>query len=176
MRLACQVRVLGDLRVVVPEETRLADQKILTEGVERPVPLAPNVHKAAVHLPPPSIDDQRADAERLLDGLAEKGFGGLEIDVRAARELPERLRALDFHPAVVIIGRDVVHLDRPTTNEACYGIAFDVGTTPNCEPFCRYGCRWRRVWHPGFPCRVRRQYRQAAMEVQYHPWAGRGRS
>jgi uncharacterized 2Fe-2S/4Fe-4S cluster protein (DUF4445 family) len=129
MRLACQVRVRSDMRVVVPEETRLTDQKILTDGAERPVPLAPNVHKVAVHLPPPSIDDQRADTERLLDGLAEKGVTGAEIDVRTARELPERLRALDFHPAVVVVGRQVVYLDRPTTGDACYGIAFDVGTT-----------------------------------------------
>ncbi len=95
-----------------PRRPRLGDQKILTEGAERPVALAPNVRKVAVHLPPPSVADQRADAERLLDGLAEKGLADLAIDVRAARELPERLRALDFHPAVVVIGREVVHLDR----------------------------------------------------------------
>ena len=129
LRLACQVRVRSDLRVVIPQETRLTDQKILTEGAERPVALAPNVRKVAVHLPPPSIADQRADTERLLDGLAEKGLPDLEVDVRAARELPERLRALDFHPAVVVLGSKVIHVDRPTTTDACYGIAFDIGTT-----------------------------------------------
>jgi uncharacterized 2Fe-2S/4Fe-4S cluster protein (DUF4445 family) len=129
LRLACQVRVRDDLRVVIPEETRLADQKILTDGPARPVPLVPNVRKVAVHLPPPSLEDPRADAERLLDGLAEKGLPDLELDLRAARELPERLRSLDFHPAAVVIGRTVVHVDRPTTHDACYGIAFDIGTT-----------------------------------------------
>jgi len=129
MRLACQVRVTRDLRVVIPEETRVGDQQILTEGVMFNVPLRPNVRKTAVHLPEPSVADQRADADRLLDALAEKGLADLTIDVKAVRDLPKRLRGLDFHPAVVVIGNEVVHLDRPTTADACYGIAFDVGTT-----------------------------------------------
>ncbi|MCX5654554.1 MAG: ASKHA domain-containing protein [Planctomycetota bacterium] len=129
VRLACQTRVEQDMRVVIPEETRLGDQKILTDGAGRAVPLAPNVRKVAVHLPPPSVEDQRSDADRLLDGLADGGLSGLAIDIKVTRELPERLRELEFHPAVVVIGRDVVCLDKPATAEACYGIAFDVGTT-----------------------------------------------
>ena len=129
MRLACQVRVTRDMRVVVPEETRLGDQQILTDGVLFDVPVNPNVRKTAVHLPEPSVADQRSDADRLLDALAEKGLADLTIGVNVTRDLPKRLRTLDFHPAVVVIGNEVVHLDRPTTAEACYGIAFDVGTT-----------------------------------------------
>jgi len=129
MRLACQVRVERELRVVIPEETRLGDQKILTEGIERKVALAPNVRKVAVHLPPPSVSDQRADGERLLDALAEKGLTDLTIDVKTARDLPARLRSLEFHPAVVVIGDEAVHLDPPGAADACYGMAFDIGTT-----------------------------------------------
>jgi len=129
VRLACQVRVRGDMRVIIPEETRLGDQKILTEGAELPVPLAPNVRKLAVHVPPPSVEDQRADAERLLDALAERGLADAAIDVAAIRDLPARLRSFDFHPSVVVIGGDVVHLDRATAADACYGMAFDIGTT-----------------------------------------------
>ena len=129
MRLACQVRVTSSLRVLVPEETRVGDQQILTDGAMFDVPLKPNVRKTAVHLPEPSVADQRSDADRLLDALAEKGLADLTIDVKAIRDLPKRLRTLDFHPAVVVIGDEVVHLDRPTTTDACYGMAFDVGTT-----------------------------------------------
>ena len=71
LRLACQVRVTRDLRVVIPEETRLGDQKILTDGVGRPVALEPNARKVSVRLEPPTLADQRADADRLLDALAE---------------------------------------------------------------------------------------------------------
>ena len=129
LRLACQTRVERDLRVVIPEETRLGDQKILTDGVGRSVPLAPNVRKVAVHLPPPTVQDQRSDADRLLDGLADEGLSGLAVDIKVVRELPERLRELEFGVAAVVIGHDVVWLDKPSTVEACYGVAFDVGTT-----------------------------------------------
>ena len=129
VRLACQTRVHKDLRVVIPEESRLGDQKILTEGVDVAVALAPNVRKMTVPLPAPSVSDQRSDADRLLDGLAEKGLPDLRMDVKVIRELPERLRALDFRPAVVAIGRDIVSLERPGTSDACYGMAFDIGTT-----------------------------------------------
>jgi len=129
LRLACQVRVTKDLRVVIPEETRLGDQRILTTGVERAVPLAPNAHKVTVRLPPPSVGDQRSDADRLLDALEERGFAHLQIERGALRDLPHRLRRLNFHPAVVILGDRVIHLERPTTSDACYGLAVDIGTT-----------------------------------------------
>jgi len=129
VRLACQTRVHKDLRVVIPEESRLGDQMILTEGVEGAVALEPNVRKTTIPLPAPSVSDQRADADRLLDGLAEQGLADLRIDVKVIRELPERLRALDFRPAVVVIGRDVISVERPGTSDACHGIAFDIGTT-----------------------------------------------
>ena len=129
VRLACQTRVHKDLRVVIPEESRLGDQKILTEGVDAAVALAPNVRKVTVPLPPPSVFDQRSDADRLLDGLAEMGLPDLRMDVKVIRELPERLRALDFRLAVVAIGRDIVSLERPGASDACYGMAFDIGTT-----------------------------------------------
>ena len=129
LRLACQVRVRRDLCVVIPEEARRRDQVILTEGVAFDVPLRPNVRKVAVRVPEPSVTDQRADADRLLDALAEAGLDGLTVGPAMLRELPRRLRTLDFHPAAVVVGREVVHLDRPTAVDACYGLALDVGTT-----------------------------------------------
>jgi len=129
LRLACQVRVGRDMRIVIPDETRRRDQKILTEGAAFDVPLNPNVRKRAVRVPEPSVTDQRADADRLLDALTEAGLDGLTVPAPMLRELPRRLRSLDFRPAVAVVGSEVVHLDRPTAADACYGLALDVGTT-----------------------------------------------
>ena len=129
MRLACQQRVRRDLRIIIPEETRLADQKILTEGTERPVPLDPNCRKVVVRLAEPSVADQRADADRLLDALAEQGLPDLRLGLGLVRDLPVRLRRLAFHPAAVVIGDEVVELVRPAATGACYGFAVDIGTT-----------------------------------------------
>jgi len=130
LRLACQQHVRRNLRVVIPEETRLLDERILTGGIERQVPLDPNCRKVVLRLPEPSVADQRADAERLLDELGSKfQVPSSKVDLKVLRDLPERLRSLDFNPAVVVIGDEVAHLERPTTSNACYGFAVDIGTT-----------------------------------------------
>jgi uncharacterized 2Fe-2S/4Fe-4S cluster protein (DUF4445 family) len=129
LRLACQQHVNRDLRVVIPEEARLKDQRILTEGAERPIPLDPNCRKVPVRCPEPSVADQRADAERLLDALAEQGLPDLGLGLPLVRDLPVRLRRLGFHAAAVVIGDEVVDLERPGTTSACYGFAVDIGTT-----------------------------------------------
>ncbi len=129
LRLACQVRVRGALRVVVPEETRLADQAILTDGAAADVPLAPAARKVTVRLPEPSVADQRADADRLLDALAEAGETDLRLGLKLLRHLPDRLRSLEWHATCALVGDEVIDVERPTTREACYGLAVDVGTT-----------------------------------------------
>jgi len=129
LRLACQVQVERDMRVVIPDAARHRDQQILTESAAADVPLIPNVHKRAVHVPEPSVTDQRADADRLLDALADAGLDGLTVPAAVLREVPAKLRRLDFHPAAVVLGDEVVDLDRPATADACYGLAIDVGTT-----------------------------------------------
>ncbi len=129
LRLACQVRVRGDLRVVIPPETRLHDQKVLTEGAERSVVLDPAARKVTVRLPEPGIADPRSDETRLLDALAEAGETDLRVDLKVLRELPTLARRADWQLAVVIVGDSVVHVARPARAAACYGLAVDVGTT-----------------------------------------------
>ncbi len=129
MRLACQQRITRSLRVVIPEASRLVDQQILVEGIGREVPLDPNGRKVVLRLPEPSVSDQRADEQRLLDALAEEGLADLTVHPKLLRELPRRLRASDFRVAALVLGDDVIHVERPTHDAACYGFAVDVGTT-----------------------------------------------
>ena len=68
-RLACSVHVTQELCVHVPIATRFFEHKILTDGRGRTVALHPTVTKRHVTLPPPALNDQRADADRLLDAL-----------------------------------------------------------------------------------------------------------
>jgi len=136
VRLACQVRVTGDLRVALLRSAPPAADgeahrplSVLTEGLEAQVPLRPNARKVTVRVPEPSVTDQRGDAERLLGALAEAGIEDLVVPPAVLREVPRRLRRAGFRPAVAVVGREVVGLERPTAAEACYGVAFDVGTT-----------------------------------------------
>ncbi|CVK34371.1 2Fe-2S iron-sulfur cluster-binding protein [Methanoculleus bourgensis] len=56
--LACRATIVGDVRVEVPAESLIQEQKILVEipGMKE-VPLKPAVWKYEVHLTPPSLDD-----------------------------------------------------------------------------------------------------------------------
>ncbi|MDK1031860.1 MAG: ASKHA domain-containing protein, partial [Planctomycetia bacterium] len=128
LRLACQVRVVSDMRVLIPAETRLHDEQILVTGIEHRVEVAPAVHKVHLQLTEPSITDQRADSERLLQSVAVEQPGSVP-DVRLVRELPERMRKFQYNLTATIVGNRIVQVERGDTSEALYGIAFDIGTT-----------------------------------------------
>ncbi len=68
--LACRATIVGDVRVEVPAESLIQEQKILVEipGMKE-VPLKPAVWKYEVHLTPPSLDDTTPDLARLLEGI-----------------------------------------------------------------------------------------------------------
>ena len=72
LRLACQARVLGDVRVDVPPDSITALQRVQVEGHERPIELDPAVRAFDVTLEPASLSDLRADATRLEDALGQQ--------------------------------------------------------------------------------------------------------
>src|SRR5690606_36678541 len=64
VRLACQARVVGDVRVL--EFQSLTGAQILTGGGEVPVPAfqgTPLLERPEVKIDPPTVQDQRPDAE-----------------------------------------------------------------------------------------------------------------
>ncbi|MDP6380928.1 MAG: ASKHA domain-containing protein, partial [Phycisphaerae bacterium] len=128
LRLACQVRISSDMRIVIPDETRLHDQQILEAGMERDVPLSPQVCKFHVHLSEPTITDQRADGERLAEAVALERPGA-EVDLPLARELPEKMRKFRYDLTATVVGNRIVRVERGDTSKALYGMAFDIGTT-----------------------------------------------
>ena len=128
VRLACQTPVTGDMTVVIPRETLLFDQQILEKGIEVRVTLDPAVRRVHVNLAEPDVDDQRADADRVLDAVSEQGVEA-RISMAASRELPGRLRKMGFKGTAVVVGDQLVHFERGDTSAANYGVAADVGTT-----------------------------------------------
>lgn len=125
VRLACSLRVTGEMTVRVPKAIRYADHRILTNGVGREVPLHPTVEKHYVELPEPSLEDQRADADRLLDALKER----VEPEIEVLRDLPATLRRGQYKVTAVTAEGRLVAVEPGDTVKANYGVAFDVGTT-----------------------------------------------
>ena len=127
-RLACQARAAADVQVVVPEEFVADKGQVLESGTRAHVPLAPNVVKRQLQLPPPSLDDQAADVRRVERALGLPD-GALTIDLHLAAQLPAALRRHQFRITATVIGDALVEVAGPDAGPACCGAALDIGTT-----------------------------------------------
>jgi len=123
VRLACQARALGDLRVLVPPESLTVSQRIQVEGRQTPVALDPPVVARDLSLAPASLTDLRADGLRLRESLGQD----VELPLSLLRALPDRLRADGWQVRVALRGSEVVALLPSGT--PLLGLAVDLGTT-----------------------------------------------
>ncbi len=132
-RLACQTRVnLQDLRVMVPSEFRFFNLKTMVSGIIRDVQLRTSLHKYYLELPPPTIEDQRPDWERLKSALSSlSGLPKEEIttNIYLLRNLPEKLRKSNFRITAVLEGKRLISVEPGDTSRSCFGVACDLGTT-----------------------------------------------
>jgi uncharacterized 2Fe-2S/4Fe-4S cluster protein (DUF4445 family) len=123
-RLACRAPALEDLVVHVPPlQTR---PKAALVGVGRHVILRPSVQKRHLVLDEPSLEDQRSDVQRVLDGIED-----LEprVELPVVRELGTILREAHFDVTAVVCDDVLVAVEPGDTTSRRYAIAFDLGTT-----------------------------------------------
>ena len=136
-RLSCCGKVEGDLLVFVPEESRAGKQIVSKEARRIPITVNPAVKKYCVELAPPQKTDASSDFERLSAEM-DKLFGlrDLKIDIHALRELPDTIRKGNWKVTVSVwCGKEIIRVTAGT-NDSCYGIAFDVGTTTVAAYLC----------------------------------------
>jgi len=128
-RLACQARVLDNLVVIVPLETRLIKAKVVEHGYEHPFPLKPLVKKIFISVPNASLSDLRSDLERVLDTLRRKGIAVKSVDYNALTKLPKELRKLNWDITVTLWNDEIISFESGDTRNNSYGIAIDIGTS-----------------------------------------------
>ena len=127
-RLACRAIPLGNCKVRVPPESLTAPQRTQIEGEQVPVAPDPPVKAYLLTLDAPSLDDLRADAERLLEALARKhGIVAASVDLAALRDLSPRLRSGDWQVRVAVRDGEIVAVLPP--GPRLLGLAVDLGTT-----------------------------------------------
>jgi uncharacterized 2Fe-2S/4Fe-4S cluster protein (DUF4445 family) len=127
-RLACQTRVLGDVRVDVPPDSITALQRVQVEGRERPIELDPVVRAFDVTLEPASLSDLRADATRLRDALGQQyDIPVKRFDHGVLRQTPHLLRESGWRARVAAKGDGVIAV--LPIEAPLLGLAVDIGTT-----------------------------------------------
>jgi uncharacterized 2Fe-2S/4Fe-4S cluster protein (DUF4445 family) len=128
VRLACRSAIESDAVVSIPETTMRRDSKFLLHGIMREVALRPSVRKIVLDVPRATLDDQRADADRVLAALAALGVRATpERDALAA--IPAALRAGSFRVTAVLHDDAILTVEPGDTSATLYAAAFDIGTT-----------------------------------------------
>jgi len=130
-RLSCQTRILKNVVVMVPPESRVETRKIELYGIERSVEINPLIRKVHVELEKPTLSDVKPDLERLLEAVEERlGIrGALEFDFDILKGLPEILRSSNWDVTAVLWNNRLINVEsRDTTNEM-FGVAVDIGTS-----------------------------------------------
>ena len=130
IRLACQLAVTEDCTVTIPEE-RLSG-KAWKQGL-RDADIATAVgsgtmRRVKIPLPEPSLEDQRADWERLAAGLAGNGITAALPDAPSLERISRILRASGWVAEALCEEDTFLWLDSGADGRS-YGFAVDLGTT-----------------------------------------------
>lgn len=141
VRLSCQARVLGDVLVHVPEESRGNKQIVRKSATEREIEIKPSIRKYYVEMAPPTLEKPFADWERLSKGLetamalvrrGEENLpkaGDLAIDYQCLRGLANAIREGNWKVTVTVWQDKEVIRVQPGYEEKSYGAAVDIGST-----------------------------------------------
>ena len=141
VRLSCQCKVLGDVLINVPEESRGNKQIVRKSARERAIEIKPSVRKYYVSLMPPNLERPIADWERLAKGLETSmalvhgieaklpRWHDLTIDYQCLRTLSKTLREANWNVTVSVWqNKEVIEVQAGYVEES-YGAAVDIGST-----------------------------------------------
>jgi len=150
-RQACQSRVISDLTVYVPVESRLERAILARESQKVSAALAtgwrfrPPLAKFFVELPPPTLEDNTSDLSRLLRGLKQQfNLSNMSVDFGVVEKLARVLRDGNWQATVTTLvtaikprardrrGPRLVNIEPGDTRDKYYSLAFDIGTTTVC--------------------------------------------
>jgi uncharacterized 2Fe-2S/4Fe-4S cluster protein (DUF4445 family) len=127
-RLACKVIPQGSMKIRVPPASLTTPQRTQVEGIEAPVEPEPAVRSYTVSIPPASLDELRADTDRLIEALADDHNVQVQrVDLAAMRQLSPELRSNGWEVQAVMRDGELVGITPAGTR--ILGMAVDLGTT-----------------------------------------------
>ncbi len=144
--LACQLQIYDDLVVEVPEETFAREKLIADEDAERfesgdrefelrpGVEPTPVVRKLFLELDPPTLADNSADHQRLVDAVRRRiGTSSVQTGLKIVASLHDVLRDSGYRVTATIGERsntyEIMNVEPGDTTERNYMVVVDIGTT-----------------------------------------------
>jgi uncharacterized 2Fe-2S/4Fe-4S cluster protein (DUF4445 family) len=143
IRQSCQSRVMSDLVVEIPPDSRLetsvlSQEKDTTSAMGQTIAIdwtfAPAVEKRFLELTPPSLGDNASDLSRLLRCIQKScNIAKIETDFGVVKKLAAVVRAADWKVTVTFLDdnglRRLINIESGDTRGTNYSLAFDIGTT-----------------------------------------------
>lgn len=127
-RLACMAYPQGDVSIEIPPESMTTTQRLQIEGTIREISLSPTVHLKKFSLAAPGLDDLRADWERFISALQLDPQQSQSVALPVLTQFSARMRELGWKGAVAF-DQDQQVIGFLKEDQACYGVAVDIGTT-----------------------------------------------
>jgi uncharacterized 2Fe-2S/4Fe-4S cluster protein (DUF4445 family) len=141
--LACQTAVFDELTVEIPADSRLEDEQIVTdegtagpdgEGAALTRAIKPLMRKVYLDLPPPTLEDNITDLERISRELRKKlGWHSYDISLPSLQILAENLRENQWKITACVAkknpGYTIQSIEPLDTTARNFGLAIDLGTT-----------------------------------------------
>ncbi|MEK7307573.1 MAG: ASKHA domain-containing protein [Nitrospirota bacterium] len=140
--LACQTFPEGDLLIEIPKESMLTVEGKIATGRSKDLQLLfrsagaeiePLTERVFFQLPPPSLNDNISDLERLKRELFSKGLGCLRVPFRFLTDLAKTVRKNNWEITLCTIHseecNEITNIFPGNRKTPRYGIAIDIGTT-----------------------------------------------
>ena len=137
LRLSCQARILGDVKIDVPHGSQVHQQVVRKDFEAHPIELDPVTHLYFTEVAEPELQKPDGDLQRLLAALEEDwGLTGLEWDLSVLQNLQSALRDGGWQVTVAIRNKHHVVAIWPGFHDGIYGAAIDVGSTTIAVHLC----------------------------------------
>jgi len=140
--LACQTFPEGDLSIEIPKESVLTLEGRVAVGMAKDlrafinsigVKMEPPTERIVLKLPPPSLNDNISDLERLKREIFARGLGCLRVPFRFLTNLADTVRKKDWQITLCVIEDagcyEITNIFPGNRKSPRYGIAIDIGTT-----------------------------------------------
>jgi uncharacterized 2Fe-2S/4Fe-4S cluster protein (DUF4445 family) len=140
--LACQSFAEGDVLIEIPKESTLTVEGRIATGKSRDlqallraigIGIEPITERVVLPLPPPSLNDNISDLERLKRELFAKGLGCLRVPFRFLTNLANVVRKENWGITLCIIEsegcHEITNIFPGNKKVPRYGVAIDIGTT-----------------------------------------------
>jgi len=135
--LACQTHPKSDLDVEIPLESRIEGVYAVEDIAQKselkvyPEVCSPLSKQISLNLPPPTLQDNISDTDRMLRELRRAGYRDVKVELNVTRKLADVLRENKFQVTAMLgwEGDGFRVLKVEGDKRSNFGVAVDVGTT-----------------------------------------------